>query len=286
MGRRLAALERASRPALAAGRPLESAHVTTPHFAFEIDAERGCLRNLRGGDGTRLFREAFLFGGELFGPSDYAAYHRNYLRLRVDWTLNDFGKPGMPRRAYRLLDGFPARAFELPCDGGRRYILRSRSANAFAKAWELELALPDDVPELRATLRVLGKDPSRAPHALWLSFAPSGNQGGVSFTKLGETIDPADVVEGGGSTLHAIDGEIRLDGGAVVETLDAPLLAPGARDLLRKRRNPAPKPGSPFHVNIYNNVWGTNFPQWFGGDVACRFAVRLSRVSAKNCGGT
>lgn len=277
--RRLSAL--APTPADAArGLPLsgEALRVNARHFSFEIDLERGCIRNLRAADGTRLFREAFLFGGEQFGPADYAAYHRNYLRLRVDWTLNDFGHPGMPRRAYRLLDGFPARAFELPCDGGRRILLRSRRASVFAKAWELELALPDDAPELRATLRVLGKDPSRAPHALWLAFAPARSQGGLSFTKLGEPIDPADVVEGGGRALHAIDGEIRLAGGAVVETLDAPLLAPGARDLLWKRRNPLPRPGAPFHVNLYNNVWGTNFPQWFGGDAAYRFAIRYDKT--------
>lgn len=273
-----AASAQSCRPPLAAGRPLESPHVAAPHFTFDIDAERGCLRDLRAADGTRLFREAFLFGGERFGPANYEAYHRNYLRLRVGWTLNDFGHPGMPRRAYRLQDGFPARAFELPCDDGRRILLRSRRASVFAKAWELELALPDDAPELRATLRVLGKDPSRAPHALWLSFAPARSQGGLSFTKLGEPIDPADVVEGGGRALHAIDGEIRLGGGAVVETLDAPLLAPGARDLLWKRRNPLPQPGAPFHVNLYNNVWGTNFPQWFGGNAAYRFTIRYDKT--------
>ena len=277
--RRLSAL--APTPAdIADGLPLsgEALRVRARHFSFEIDLGRGCIRDLRRTDGTRILREALLLGGELFGPSDYAAYHRNYLRLRVDWTLNDFGHPGMPRRAYRLLDGFPARAFELPCDGGRRILLRSRRASVFAKAWELELALPDDAPELRATLRVLGKDPSRAPHALWLSFAPARGQGGLSFTKLGEPIDPADVVEGGGRALHAIDGEIRLAGGAVVETLDAPLLAPGARDLLWKRRNPLPRPGAPFHVNLYNNVWGTNFPQWFGGDAAYRFTIRYDKT--------
>lgn len=274
--RRLAELDAVAKPCSGREKAV-TFKVRTAHFSFDIDADRGCLRNLRAADGTRLFREAFLFGGELFGPSDYEAYHRNYLRLRVGWTLADFGHPGMPCRAYRLLDGFPARAFELPCDGDRRILLRSRRASVFARAWELELALPDAVPELRATLRVLGKDPSRAPHALWLTFAPTRRQGGLSFTKLGEPIDPADVVEGGGRALHAIDGEIRLDGGTVVETLDAPVVAPGVRDLLWKRCNPLPRPGAPFHVNLYNNVWGTNFPQWFGGDFACRFAIRLPR---------
>ncbi len=245
----------------------------TAHFSFTIDPERGCITDLRRADGTRLFKTALLFGGELFGPNDYKAYHRNYLRRIVDWTLNDFGKPGMPRRVYRLMEGFPTDVWDVSEPGCRRFLLRSRGANAFARSQELEIALPDDKPEIRATLRIFGKDPSRAPHALWCSFAPSTGQGAMSFTKLGERIDPTDVVEGGGRALHAIDGEISFAGGARLETLDAPLVAPGVRDILWKRRNPLPRTGSPFHVNLYNNVWGTNFPQWFSDDMAYRFVI-------------
>ena len=275
--RRIASLDALAAPADATkASPLAGAalRVRTTHFSFTIDAELGCLRDLRAADGRRLFSTILLFGGELFGPDDTAAYYRNYLRLQCGWTHHDFGKPGMPRRKYRLIDGFPVMALELPESDGRRILLRSRRANVFAKAWELELRFPDSAPELRATLRIMGKDPSRATHALWLSFAPAKGQGGISFTKLGERIDPADVVDGGARTLHAIDGEISLAGDATVETLDAPLLAPDARDLLWKRRNPMPRPCAPFHVNLYNNVWGTNFPQWFGDSIAFRFVIR------------
>ena len=272
--RRLAALDALAAPAsLDGARPVGPA-LQTAHFSFKIDTERGCIRDLRRADGTRLLSTALLFGGELFGPDDCAAYYRNYLRLQCWWTHHDFGKPGMPHRKYRLIDGFPVMTLELPESDGRRILLRSRHANVFAKAWELELHLPDSVAELRATLRVMGKDPSRATHALWCSFTPAKGQGAISFTKLGERIDPANVVKGGARTLHAIDGEISLAGGATIETLDAPLLAPDARDLLWKRRNPLPRPGAPFHFCLYNNVWGTNFPQWFGEDFACRFVLR------------
>ena len=274
--RRLSALFAQAIPADAVdAHPLvgDALRIRTTHFSFSIDTERGCLKDLRRVDGTRLFSTALLFGGELFGPDDYATYYRNYLRLQCWWTHHDFGKPGMPRRKYRLIDGFPVKALELPESDGRRLLLRSRRGNVFAKAWEMELHLPDSVPELRATLRVLGKDPSRATHALWCSFAPAKGQGALTFSKLGEHIDPADVVEGGARTLHAVDGILRLAGGASVETLDAPLVAPSVRDLLWKRRNPLPRSGAPFHINLYNNVWGTNFPQWFGDDMAYRFIL-------------
>ena len=68
-------------------------------------------------------------------------------------------------------------------------------------------------------------------------------------------------------------GEIRLEGGATVETLDAPLLAPGVRDLLWTHRNPLPNVGEPFHVNLYNDIWDCNFPMWFGDNMSYRFTV-------------
>jgi hypothetical protein len=27
------------------------------------------------------------------------------------------------------------------------------------------------------------------------------------------------------------------------------------------------------HLNLYNNAWGTNYPQWCGGDWMYRFTV-------------
>jgi hypothetical protein len=30
------------------------------------------------------------------------------------------------------------------------------------------------------------------------------------------------------------------------------------------------------HFNLYNNVWGTNFPMWWEGDFKARFQIRIS----------
>ena len=250
----------------------DALHIRSKYLSFDIDAERGCLTNVCGADGKPLFSTALLFGGELFGPEDYETYHRNYLRQHVWWTLHDFGKPGMPKRPYRLIEGFPVDVFELPMRfGERRFLLRSRHANVFVRSWEMELRV--DCSAIFVELRLFGKDPSRAPHALWCSFVPGKELGPMFFTKLGEEIDPRDVVEGGGRSLHAIDGEICLEGGAMVETWDAPLLAPGVRDLLWKHGNPLPKVGDSFHINLYNNIWGCNFPMWFGDDMSYRFTL-------------
>ncbi len=53
-----------------------------------------------------------------------------------------------------------------------------------------------------------------------------------------------------------------------------PLVAPGAPSLLNfKHTQPALEQG--FHFNLYNNVWGTNFPMWYDEDARFRFVVRV-----------
>ena len=120
--------------------------------------------------------------------------------------------------------------------------------------------------------------PAIVPHAIWFSTefdVPDSSAWWLE--KLGGWVSPLEVVKGGNQTLHAVgvgaeyrgtDATIRL------ETLDAPLIAVGAPALLRfEDRLPDPSKG--LHVNLYNNVWGTNFPMWSEGDARFRFIVRL-----------
>jgi len=91
-------------------------------------------------------------------------------------------------------------------------------------------------------------------------------------------IDPRDVVSRGARTLHAIDQRITYQDGArgfELASLDAPLVAPGQPSLL-DFHNRVPEMRGGVHVNLYNNVWGTNFPMWFEDDAQFRFTLRFT----------
>ena len=60
-----------------------------------------------------------------------------------------------------------------------------------------------------------------------------------------------------------------------IETLDAPLVAPGT-PLLLDFNNNQPDLTQGVHFNLYNNLWGTNFPMWFEDDCRLRFKVVMS----------
>ena len=56
-------------------------------------------------------------------------------------------------------------------------------------------------------------------------------------------------------------------------TLDAALVAPGEPSLLNFNSD-LPRLAKGAHFNLYNNVWGTNFPMWYEDDAQFRFVLR------------
>ena len=70
------------------------------------------------------------------------------------------------------------------------------------------------------------------------------------------------------SRLSCIDGDHRLE----ITTQDAPVVALGVRSPLNFSKDlPDLQQGA--HVNLFNNAWGTNYPQWAGGNWRYRFTL-------------
>lgn len=251
----------------------------TKHFLLEIDPERGCLSRLcRKDSGQELAapdRPLFLFVLESFTSSDMERFASRYLRSRPEWALADFGKPGMPESLPKqVTEGFPARAGGRYRDGAWHIAVGGDYPHGRVGGFRrvtLELTLPDDRPAIQARLQWFGKSPDRQPHAAWLELHPATQCDSCRFTKLGEPVDAADVVAGGGRALHAIDGTVRW-GGLEVKSPDAPLLAPGRR-ALGDFPDTLPDVNAGIGFNLYNNLWGTNFPMWFGDDMLFRFEL-------------
>jgi hypothetical protein len=144
----------------------------------------------------------------------------------------------------------------------------------------LEVTLPDDEPAIHLTLQWFDKPACPLPEALWLSFVPRIRaRNGWWLEKLGQRISPLDVIRNGNRKLHAVGtGVFYRDEASdlAIETLDAPLVAPGEPSLLNfNNRQPVVTNG--MHFNLYNNIWGTNFPMWYEDDARFRFTWRVQR---------
>lgn len=121
--------------------------------------------------------------------------------------------------------------------------------------------------ELVWELRWVEVTAARWPAAWWWSFAPVvASPGPWWIEKLREQVSPFEVVDGGGRWLHAAD-RVAHGGGAELRLVDSPLVAPGRRRLLEwddADVEPTDLLGG-WHVCVFANLWGTNFPMWTEG---------------------
>jgi hypothetical protein len=141
-----------------------------------------------------------------------------------------------------------------------------------------EIWLPHEESAAHITYQCFDKRANRLPGAMWLSFSPDAPEAdGRLLQKVDQPVSPLDVIVNGNRHLHAVTKNVSYrdrNGTFTLETLDAPLVAPGQRRLLRFD-NYQPDMREGVHVNLYNNLWGTAFPQWYEQDMRFRVVIRV-----------
>ncbi len=225
-------------------------------------------------------------GYQTFSQKDYDRFRAQYninKRQTSFWAIPDYTKPGIAAAGAvsRWWTLAPAALYRREgAEGVWLLVALASPAEAAGRfgcpreVW-LELLVPRGEPRLLLELQWFDKQACRLPEALWLTLAPAGaTMRGWRMLKLGEWVGPLEVVRNGGRRLHAVQAvEHRGPGGALrIDTLDAPLVAPGEPSLLNFTNRQPPMRGG-MHFNLYNNVWGTNFPMWYEDDARFRFQV-------------
>lgn len=258
-------------------------------FEIRFDARTGAIRHLRDSKSGRNWASAgntlARFRYQTFSQHDYDRFLRQYLTRRVDWALKDFGKPGIEQAgaAHRWLNPKMTALHNREDERGSSFVVElhvpreGRGDIGCPERLTLTVELPSasDAP-ISLDLRWFDKPAFRLPEAMWLSFSPAISRAdGWVIQKMGREVSPLDVVSDGNRKLHAMDRYVAYSddrGRFEVNSLDAPLVAPGEPSLLDfNNRRPPMLRG--MHFNLYNNVWGTNFPMWYEGDARFRFSL-------------
>jgi len=270
------------------------AAIETAQFTLRIDPRHGALSYLRAKGTGRTWASdenmLALIGYETFSAADYDRFYERYVvdkRANGWWARADFTKSGLEtaRPEHRVWRPRLSRVYRRRDTQGEALLLLLEMPDDSVELYgaprhiALMYECPQSEPIVRVTLQWFDKQACRLPEALWLSFMPVVRDGGTwSLDKMGQSISPLDVVRDGAHTLHAVDRGVSYGdahGRLSIDTLDAPLVAPGAPSLLQWM-NERPALDKGMHVNLYNNVWGTNFPQWYDEDATFRFVIHMA----------
>ena len=269
----------------------------TPHFQFGFDRQTGAITRLvekeSGRDWASAKNRLGLFSYETFSSQDYRRFWDQYIINKDDpnttwWAIQDFTKPGIEQEAApehirweaELVKGY----WNENPDGPEFLLELALPGAAFEKfggpkeIW-LSVNFPTDRAIIEFDLQWFGKQANRLPGAAWCSFNPAANPDLMDWEleKMGRLVSPLEVIPDGNRHLHGVGdtGVLLFEDNTrkmQIQSLDAPLVAPGEPSLL-DFTNEQPRLENGMHFNLYNNVWGTNFPMWYDEDSRFRFRL-------------
>jgi hypothetical protein len=215
---------------------------------------------------------------ERFGQDDVDRYLDAYLRVRPDWAIQDLGKPDLPPGAVHETPVVTWGAIDFQ-RGAHGLIARISGKVASTPQQEVSLyvSLYSHQPYVDISCSVT-KPEDPWPEAGWLSFAFALDSPRFLLGRLGGIVDPAkDIVPGANHDVYCINTGLAVigsDGTAIgLCPIDSPLVSLGRPGLLRYSPGYQPSEAK-VYVNLWNNVWGTNFTQWCE-DPAQMSSVRL-----------
>jgi hypothetical protein len=229
-------------------------------------------------------------GGIPFGQYRYDVYSRreivSYLKSYAydleSWFLDDFGKPGYPDRAHETFSGKLTRVEGKTGDGWARVRLqwgqdpRSVSELGNPARVRLDLVLFDGRPWLDMEYTLSGKEACPLLEAGHVVMPFSARTPRFAINKTGCVIDPdSDIARDANRLMFCCDRWVDVgDGedGILLIPFDSPLFSIGAPAI--ERFDGCALTGPPvLYFNLFNTQWGTNFPQWIGGDLTFRFRI-------------
>lgn len=268
-----------------------ASNLQTSNLDVSLDPAHGAIVKLRdrktGREWASSEHPLALFRYQAFTSADFARFNAQYNTQQ--FAYNDFGKPGMNQYPAESRTWQPElQQCKVGEDAkGHRIVVDLQMPKldptlvdliGWPEHSTLELSFPKNERAVYVTLQFFRKRPNRMAEAMWFSFSPNApDPNGWQFEKVNQPISPLDVIENGNRHMHAVTKDISYrdeKGSFTLETLDAPLVAPGQMSLL-DFNNKQPNMREGVHVNLYNNLWGTAFPQWYGSDMRFRFVIRV-----------
>jgi len=271
--------------------PLKAgAEVQGRHFVVALDPATGAIILLKNRQTGREWAspEHLLasFRYQTFTKADFDRFNHAYNTQPMGY---DFSKPGLEKYPVqrRTWQPGPQELWAGEDAQGQRMVAELRMPAAESElaslvSWPerltMEILLPSAEPAVHITFQCFNKRANRLAEAMWLSFSPDApDPEGWLFEKVDRPVSPHDVIADGGRHLHAVTRHVSYrdgKGSFTLETLDAPLVAPGERALLMFD-NQLIDMRQGVHVNLFNNLWGTAFPQWYDDNTQHRFVIRL-----------
>lgn len=149
---------------------------------------------------------------------------------------------------------------------------------------KLRVFLYDEQPYIDFEWEIQNKTPNRIPEGGWLCFPLNLKNPSWKLGRLGSIVDPQkDIIKDNNFELFCLQSGVEARGedgyGIALCPMNSPLISLGKPGLWRFSHTWSEREPKIF-VNLFNNMWNTNFPLWIDGSWKSR--VRLWTLTPKS----
>ena len=266
--------------------------IENEHFLARLDQSRGVIASIvEKRSGRELVDESSQYGfgqylHERFDQQRVREYFEDYLKYIPGWAPH-FARGGLPSA-----DEVPYWCGSPKVFGSHLFSLNevvqwgslfTLSDKEVPLGFMLDPTIYRDLPYLDLDFSVVRKQPDPWPEAGWLCLPFKVDQPTFRLGRLGSVIDPAqDALRGSNFDVFCLSTGMTITGpdgkGVGLCPIDSPLVSIGRPGLYQYSKEFGEREPVVF-VNLFNNVWGTNFQQWTEGSWQSR--VRIWAVEGK-----
>jgi alpha-mannosidase len=266
-----------------------SSELETPRFKATFDLRRGGLASLvdktTGRELVDRSSEYALgqFLHERFSEKEVKRFFDAYARPGEEWIAVDLAKPGMPdasRSPYAAIVPTDWRIAVRRTSVEDIATLTAGDTKGLAHGVSLVFTFPRNASWVDVEWRVAAKTPNKIPEGGWLCFPFAIEKPQFLLGRPGGPVDPTrEIIPGSNRHLAAVATGVAITNaaaGVCLCPIDSPLVSLDRPGLWRYSLDFTPEKPAVF-VNLYNNMWNTNFPLWIDGSWTSRVRVWPSR---------
>ncbi|CAN7268798.1 DUF5054 domain-containing protein [Paenibacillus sp. LjRoot153] len=219
---------------------------------------------------------------DVYGKEEILDFVKAYSYDLTDWYVNDFGKPGYPRIDHKryglhladvkISNGASWGSIEIS------FTTPNESYEEFGNGEGIRLLIRLEAGQPFADMQVAVDRKASTAYAEsgHFTFALNADHPAYRFQKLGSVVNPlADIEKGANTRLHCASQWVDVQDeqvGLAIIPFDTPLFSIGEKGIYQYSKVYVPEQPI-LHFNLFNNQWGTNFPQWISGSFQYTFRI-------------
>lgn len=264
----------------------ENIIVSTPYHTAVFSARLGTLcglTDLKTGYNW-INSEQSMYRYDIYSKNDIEAYKQAYIYHPYDWILKDLDKENYPtdhehKCFYPALKDISVRENGESAEIKAVFVSDDESFSQYGNAETITVSFVFYGYKPQIDVECLLKNKQASPYLESGHFVLPLNNGKMDFCfdKLGCIVRPdRDILECCNNSLYCLENFVHAQAdncGITVISKDMPLFSIGDIGILKYSQKYTEPKNNFLYFNLFNNQWGTNFPQWISGDCAYRYSI-------------